>query len=416
MAKKPQGPWFSIFFRNGHLLLLSIVIVLVAGLSALANLPRLEDPRIDMRNPLAITAFPGASAERVEALISDVIEDELRQLNEIKELKSTSRAGISVVSIELQAWVDNSTNEQIFSKIRDRLGAAAQRFPAGAGDPDLDTQRGATAFTLIVSLSPLHPNPNEDGLEDLSIATRLAEELSDRLRNVPGTEIVRNYGDPDEEILVSIDAQQLGNAGMTIAQAANMIAANDPKSPAGVLRSELNNVRVQVAQELDTLEAVRNIPLVSSPQGSYLRVGDIAQVERAWRQPFEDIALVNGQQVVFVAARMETTVRVDKWMANAKQVVEGFDSEFFGTINTQIVFDQNIYTDQRLSDLTENLLLGSVVVMIVVLMFMGMRAAWIVGLSLPLSAAFTVFSLSFHGQQIHQMSIFGIIVAMLVDR
>ena len=129
MAKKPQGPWFSIFFRNGHLLLLSIVIVLVAGLSALANLPRLEDPRIDMRNPLAITAFPGASAERVEALISDVIEDELRQLNEIKELKSTSRAGISVVSIELQAWVDNSTNEQIFSKIRDRLGAAAQRFP-----------------------------------------------------------------------------------------------------------------------------------------------------------------------------------------------------------------------------------------------------------------------------------------------
>ena len=104
-------------------------------------------------------------------------------------------------------------------------------------------------------------------------------------------------------------------------------------------------------------------------------------------------------------------------MANAKQVVEGFDSEFSGTINTQIVFDQNIYTDQRLSDLTENLLLGSVVVMIVVLMFMGMRAAWIVGLSLPLSAAFTVFSLSFHGQQIHQMSIFGIIVAigLLID-
>ena len=63
----------------------------------------------------------------------------------------------------------------------------------------------------------------------------MAEELSDRLRNVPGR-IVRNYGDPEEEILVSIDAQQLGNAGMTISQAARMIAANDPKSPAGVVR------------------------------------------------------------------------------------------------------------------------------------------------------------------------------------
>jgi len=415
--QQPTQPWFTMFYRNGHLLLLSIVIVMVAGLSALVNLPRLEDPRIDSRNVLAITPFPGASAQRVEALVSDVIEDELRQLNEIKELKSTSRAGISVVSIELKAWVDNSTNEQIFSEIRDRLGEAAERFPQGAGEPELDTQRGATAFTLKVALSPLHSNLNENGLEDLAIVTRLAEELSDRLRNVPGTEIVRNYGDPEEEILVSIDAQQLGNAGMTISQAATTIAANDPKSPAGVMRSDLNNIRIQVAQELDTLEAVRDIPLVSSAQGSYLRVGDIANVERAWRHPASDIALYDGKQVVFVAARMETTVRVDKWMANAQVVVEEFAKQFSGTIKTEVIFDQNTYTEQRLSDLTENLLLGCIVVMIVVLLFMGMRAAWIVGLSLPLSAAFAVFSLSFYGEQIHQMSIFGIIVAigLLID-
>lgn len=414
---KHAQPWYTIFYRNGHLLLLSIVIVMVAGLSAVVNLPRLEDPRIDARNVLAITPFPGASAERVEALISDVIEDELRQLNEIKELKSTSRAGISVVNIELKDWVDNSTNEQIFSEIRDRLSEAAERFPQGAGEPELDTQRGATAFTLQVALSPLHSNLDENGLEDLAIATRLADELSDRLRNVPGTEIVRNYGDPDEEILVNIDAQQLGNAGMTITQAANTIAANDSKSPAGVMRSDLNNIRIQVAQELDTLEAVRDIPLVSSAQGSYLRVGDIANVERAWRQPTSDIALYNGKQVVFVAARMETTVRVDTWIANAKVVVEEFEKQFSGTIKTEIIFNQNTYTEQRLSDLTENLLLGCIVVMIVVLLFMGMRAAWIVGLSLPLSAAFAVFSLSFYGEQIHQMSIFGIIVAigLLID-
>lgn len=413
----PKVPMYTMFFRNGHLLLLSIVIVLVAGLSALMNLPRLEDPRIDLRNVLALTSFPGASAERVEALVTDVIEDELRQLHEIKELRSTSRAGISVVSIELQDWVDNSTNEQIFSEIRDRLGDASQRFPQGAGEPDLDTDRGATAFTLKVSLSPLESEVNEQGQVDLAIVSRLAEELSDRLRNVPGTEIVRNYGDPDEEILVTIDAQQLGNAGMTVAQAANTIAANDPKAPAGVLRSAYQNTRVQVAQELDTLESVRNIPLVNSEQGSYLRVGDIADVSRSWRQPMQDIALADGHQVVFVAARMQTTVRVDKWMANAKNVVAAFDEQFNGTIKTDIIFDQNIYTEQRLSDLSQNLLLGSLVVMAVVLLFMGTRAAWIVGLSLPMSAAFAVFSLSFYGQQIHQMSIFGIIVAigLLID-
>ncbi|MBE1301922.1 MAG: MMPL family transporter [Alteromonadaceae bacterium] len=405
------APWYSIFFRNGHLLLLSIVIILVSGLSALTNLPRLEDPRIDNRNVIALTPYPGASAERVEALVTDVIEDELRTLHEIKELKSTSRAGISVVNIELQAWVDNSTNEGIFSKIRDKLEDASINFPSGVGKTNLDTQRGATAFTLKVALSPTQTNG------DFAITTRLAEELADRLRNVPGTEIVRNYGALDEEIKVTISAEQLSNAGLTIAQAAQLVSANDPKAPSGVVRTELNNSRIQVAQELDTLDAVRSIPLVGSESSGYLRVGDIAQVERAWREPVNDIGLVDGERVVFVAARMQTTVRVDKWMANAKIVTQGFAEEFAGSVKTEIIFDQNLYTEARLSDLSQNLILGSVVVMLVVLLFMGTRAAWIVGLSLPMSAAFALFSLSFYGQQIHQMSIFGIIVAigLLID-
>ncbi|MGK0370509.1 MAG: multidrug efflux pump subunit AcrB, partial [Glaciecola sp.] len=70
-----SGPWYTAFFRKGHLLALSIIIILVAGMSAINTLPRLEDPRIDLRNVTVLTSFPGASAERVEALVSDVLED-----------------------------------------------------------------------------------------------------------------------------------------------------------------------------------------------------------------------------------------------------------------------------------------------------------------------------------------------------
>ena len=133
-----QYPWYSVFFRNGHLLVLSIMVLLVAGLSAINNIPRLEDPRIDTRFVLVITPYAGASAERVEALVTDVIEDELRQLYEVKEITSTSRSGTSIVSVELQAWVDNSSNDQIFSKIRDGLNNAKLKFPQGAGDPEME--------------------------------------------------------------------------------------------------------------------------------------------------------------------------------------------------------------------------------------------------------------------------------------
>lgn len=204
-------PWYTLFYRRPHLLVLSLVILLVAGMSALGNLPRLEDPRIDTRNALVITSYPGASAERVEALVSDVIEDKLREIFEIKEVKSTSRAGISVINIETQDWIDSSSNEQLFSEIRDAIGEASAGFPEGAGSPIFDEKRGATAFTLLLALKASHPDTTS-----LTLTGRLAEELTDRLRNVHGTELVRIYGAPEEEISVSISPDKLAATGLNL--------------------------------------------------------------------------------------------------------------------------------------------------------------------------------------------------------
>lgn len=408
----PTGRWYTQFFSNGHLLALTIVILLVAGISAITSLPRLEDPRIDTRNVLVITSYPGASAERVEALVSDVIEDELRQLFEIKEINSTSRAGISVISIELQAWVDNSNNEQIFSKIRDSLADASQLFPAGVSEPTLDEKRGATSFTLLVALG------SPEGYQTpMSILSRMSDEVADRLRNVPGTELVRVYGELQEEIVVEVDPHKLSSVGLSVPQVSQLIAAADPKLPAGVVRTGNQNIRIQVAQELVSLDVIRNIPLSVSTAGQFLRVQDVAKVYRGWQNPPTDIALVNGQQKVFVAARMQPTVRVDNWTNHNKQALEDFNSLYQGSVSAEIIFEQNQYTESRLVDLTQNLLMGCLVVMAVVFLFMGFRSAWIVGISLPLSAAFTLFSLNFFDEQIHQMSIFGIIIAigLLID-
>ncbi|MFT4731104.1 MAG: multidrug efflux pump [Gammaproteobacteria bacterium] len=408
---QPNSPWYTTFFRRGHLLALSIIIILVAGLSAVTTLPRLEDPRIDLRNVIILTSYPGASAERVEALVSDVLEDELRELYEIKEIKSTSKAGFSSVMVELQDWVDNSTNQQIFSKIRDSLENASIKLPVGASKPILEDKRGATAFTMLISIDADIPETTL-----LSVSGRLASELVDRLRNVPGTELVRLYGNPIEEVLVAIDPQALASAGLSVSQVSERIRTADSKLPAGILRTDQKNIRVQVAEPLESLDIIANIPLVAA-DGSYLRLADVATIEQSWQTPEREFAIVDGRRTIFVAARMQTTVRVDQWTEAVKARITDFNNEFDGTVKANMVFEQNEYTQARLSDLTENLLLGSVVVMLVILVFMGAKASWIVGLALPLCAAFAIFSLSFFDQQIHQMSIFGIIIAigLLID-
>ncbi len=404
-------PWYTLFYRRGHLLILSLLVLVTAGLSALGSLPRIEDPRIDTRNALIITQYPGASAERVEALVSDVLEDRLREIFEIKEVKSTSRAGISIILIETQDWINNSSNEQLFSEIRDAIGAAAESFPEGAMAPVFDEKRGATAFTLLLSVRADHFENTP-----ITLTARLAQELTDRLRNVNGTELVRVYGAPQEEISVNIDPIKLAATGLTLQQVSNLISRADPKLPAGMLNSQQSNLRFAVGEGLNGVHMIASIPLVNQ-QGRYLRVEDVATVERSFTTPRNEVAFLNGEESIFVAARMQPSLRSDVWTENALAVVEQFNKDFSGTLTATVAFEQNEYTATRLADLSMNLLMGCAVVMMVILLFMGFRAAWIVGLALPLCAALALFSLSFYDEQIHQMSIFGMIIAigLLID-
>ncbi|WP_086930268.1 efflux RND transporter permease subunit [Agarilytica rhodophyticola] len=394
-------------YHNRYLLVLSIIIILVAGLSAFANLPRLEDPRITNRNPTVLTFFPGASSARVESLITKPIEDELRELHEIKTIESTSRDGASLISIELQDWVDETNNEQIFSKIRAELEDAASSFPAASGEPEFDDKRGASAFTLVVELSIPKAAKSQ-----LNILTRLSQELADRLRNISNTELVKLYGAPQEEITVEVMADQVSALGLNNQQIANLIQKADAKKTAGAFRSSKRDVLIEVAGELSTVDRIAAIPI----ENVYL--GDIAEIKKTIMQPETDIAFSkDGYRSIYVAARMTNNVRVDVWTARANEVLGIFKKEFGSSVSIETIFEQNQYTEDRLNSLSTNLILGVLVVMLVVLFSMGWRPALIVGLALPLSMAGALFSLSFFGEQIHQMTIFGMIIAigLLID-
>lgn len=400
------------FFENRHLLVLGLVVILLAGYSALSNMPRIEDPRITNRYPRVVTFLPGASAERVEALVTDPIEDTLREISEIKEIRSTSRAGISVVQMELQDYVGAGENQQVFSKMRDRLNDVAQELPAGASAPEFNDRNSAVAFSLVASVT--WPVPGD---AELGVMNRLAEELADRLRAVPGTDNVRIFGAPEEEISVTLDGAELSSIGLSAARVAAIIGQADTRLPAGALRNAERDLLIEVDGELSSIDRVRRVPLVSAADGSVLSVGDIADVSKGWRQPPFDIAYSNGRRSILVAAQTRRDVRVDHWAGTARDTVDDFAAESGAGIDVDVVFDQSVYTAERLSTLGGNLLAGAALVMLVVFAGMGWRAALVVGSALPLSAALTVFGLSAWGQQIHQMSIFGMIIAigLLID-
>jgi len=398
--------------RNRYALWLSVVLVIVGGLSALTTLPRLEDPRITNRVPLIIIPVPGASAERVEALVTEKLEDMLDEVPEIKTTESTSRAGVAIVSIELQDNVTESTNEQVFSKIRDKLADAEGLFPPEAGAPIFDDNRGAAAFTLITALVWKHESPPQ-----LGILSRLGEDLADHLRNVPGTEIVRLYGDPQEEIVVTVDPRELADLGFTVQDIAMRSTGADAKNPAGALRTGQSDLLLEVTGELDSLARVAHVPLRSGLENELVRIGDIATVEKNWNNPPSDFALADGRRAVYVAARSEAGIRVDQWAVEARDAIDRFRRNTGNGVAVDLVFDQTTYTNQRLLALASNLLLGGLIVMVVIFITMGWRASILVGAAFPLVASLTLFGLMMVDGALHQMSIFGMIIALglLID-
>jgi len=396
------------FYRNIRLLILTIVLIVAWGVSSFQTLPRQEDPELISRTAVVKTAFPGASAERVEALVTEPLEAQIAEVEEVKVLASDSRVGFSTVTVEL---VDQVMNAQpVWSKVRDDMNDAATVFPPGAGEPELDEVK-IKAYTVIASITwDLPDAPN------YAILRRYAEELSVQMRSVNGTEEVELFGEPSEEILVEISAPELVAVGLSPQQLSEQVGLSDSKASAGQLRTDRQDVAIEVENELETLEQIRRIP-VQTDAGQFTRLSDIAQVQRGIRQPPRDLVLVSGQPAVVVGVLMKSGQRIDRWMQNVQAQLDNFGDRLPQGISLDVIFEQNSYVDDRIGTLITNLIIGALLVVVVTLVTMGLRSALIVGAALPLTT-FAVFGwMTVLNIPIQQMSVTGLIIALglLID-
>lgn len=392
------------FVENGRLASLMIALLLVAGLGAISSLPRTEDPTITNRFASVITQYPGASAERVEALVTEVLENELRRLEELKLVQSTSRPGISVIQLELKDTVLDTA--PVWSRARDLIADSKYQLPTSAQNSLLDDQTGY-ANTAILGLVW-----NSDAPIRTDVLNRYAKELQSKLRVLNGTDFVKLSGTPDEEILVELDGNKISQLKLTPASIASILSNADSKISAGEINNATFKALIEVSGELDSITRVSEVPLKIDASGQIIRLGDVANVSRQPKTPATSIALINGEPGVLVSARMIDNNRVDKWQAQVSQVVESYSANLPANIDVQWLFDQQGYTSVRLGDLVINLIQGFLIILFVLMLTLGLRNAVIVALSLPLTALFTLACMKYTGLPIHQMSVTGLVVAL----
>ncbi len=400
-----------LFYKNPRLAILTVFLIMAAGIGALLTLGRQEDPTLSERFAVLVTAFPGASAERVEALITEPLEKSIQELVEVKKIKSSSRSGVAVISIELKNKFRGDKVEPAWTLVREQVNKALVLLPDGAGTPDLRRQH-IGADTIITAFSL-----DDQSVSDLPILSRLARDLEQRFQNMPGTEETKVFGAVDEEIRVEADQDMLSMLGLDNRALASLIARADAKTPAGQVRGTHRNLSMEIAGELSGVARIRAIPLRSNASGATTRIGDIATVSKSMRTPEDARAYYNGQRAIMVSAYATPNQRVDLWSADAKAIIDAVRADLPPGIHLQTIFEQQNYVNKRLIGLFRNLIFSALIVFLITFLTMGWRASLIVGTALPLTVMMLLALFKFMNAPLHQMSITGVVIALglLID-
>lgn len=399
----------TLFFRQPRLVILTLMIILSAGLSSLVSIGRQEDPTITNIFATITTVFPGADPARVEALVTAKIETQLRTIPEIAEVSSTSATAISVVSVELVETVPPDMIEQLWAQVRDAVDEAQRDFPPGVLEPDFNSD-GAGGYAAIFALTL------PDGFS-LTRAAREAEALADALRRVPGTSLVDLHGLPEEEVLVTLHPDRIAALGLTADAVSDAIRAADAKVQAGRLRGDETDLVLGITGEITSLDRLRAVVLREDADGRVTLLGDVADITRGPRQPLAEAALFQGKPAILVSAQLSEGLQVDRWMTDVRAAVAAQARDLPWGLAVETVFDQSRYTAERLSAVGVNMAQGVVLVVIVLFVTLGWRAALIVAMVIPVVTLASLATLNALGVPIHQMSVTGLIVALglLVD-
>ncbi len=402
----------SSLFENGRYLALLVLSIVVVGFTSYNSLGRQEDPSITPFVASIQTFYPGASPARVESLVTKPLEDALREHPSVDQINSSSVSGVSTIVVEADYKLPRAEIKRVWSELRGKIDRITAELPDGATKPVFDDDL-FTTFVKILSISA------DEGVSiSPSLLRREALSLADAARKVPQTRRVKHYGLPDEEINIEIDGSALSTMGLSIDDVARTLALADARTPAGKLASPTNALTIEVAGNFTDAQAVRDTFIKADANSvTGIRISDIATITKSEAEPPVRLALSNGRRSVFIAVEMKEGYQVDKYSKQFDAFLEDYRANAAEGIVIETTYDQSGYTEARLAGVAKNIIAGVIIVVSVLFLTLGWRAALIVALSLPLCTLMSMVALNYLDVPIHQFSMTGLVVALglLVD-
>ena len=385
---------------------LFMLFAVFGGAIGYLSVGKLEDPTFTLKSALVITPYPGATAAEVATELSEVLEAEIQQMDEVKTVKSRNTQGSSVIEVEVEDQFGGDELPQIWDDLRDRVEDAQRSLPAGAL-PSIVNDDFGDVFGILYAVSA----PGFSDAEIWDIATFMRRDLL----TVEGVANVEIKGLPEEAIFVEPSSQIVSSLGIDPGLIIGAISASTAINPTGFVNNGSANLRIEGPSAEDSVSEISG--LTFGFQGEVMNLLDIAEVSRGRVDDPEHILRHNGQEVFTLGISgllSENIVSVGQRVEAELKVLEEFLP--VGVTVTPIYEQHRVVSDANDSFLI-SLALSVAVVIGVLALFMGPRAAVVVGVSLLLTVMSTFFFMYLFDVKVERISLGALIIAMgmLVD-
>lgn len=391
--------------RQARFTWLVIVATVIAGIAVYMTQPRQEDPEIAMRNAQVITRMPGLSPERIEQLITRPVEEQIKTIPEIKEIKSISMTGISIVSPEA---ADQYTDmAPIWAKLRNKMDDLQPRLPDGADTPFVNDDYGRVS---VITLALSGPDFTMRELFDVS------RDIRDALNTLPLVASVELHGVQQERIWIEFKAAALSHFGVDPANVVASLRGQNVVLPAGAVEANRQNIVIEPTGDFKSVEDIRRVAIPMA-DGELVYLEDLADIRRGYVDPPEAPAFYNNRRAIVIGISMVSKSNVVELGEQVKAALQRIRGALPLGMALDVVIFQPDLVQASVNSASENLLQTVAVVLAVVMIFLGLRTGLIVGSMVPLTMMATLIGMSVLAIELHRVSIAAIIVALglLVD-
>ena len=384
---------------------LVFIAMAIFGIFSLINISLDRFPKFDANVVMVMSSYPGASAEDIETNLTKVLENSLNGVSDLKNMTSTSKENISLITMEFVEGVDIdvATND-----VRDKLDMVNSVLPDGVTLPVI-FKFSADDMPIMIMAATAHQSlPALEKILDDKVATPLAR--------VSGVGTVSIAGAPQREIQVYCDPNKLEAYGLTVAGISSTIAAENRNVPSGTIDIGSNAYSLRVEKEFTSADQMLDI-VVGYSNGKTIYLRDVARVVDGVEERYQE-AYVNGTQGAQIVIQKQADANTVNVIKGVKKAMKKIEKTLPSDIKITTVVDSSDNILNTLNSLKETIIVTFLIVMLVVYLFLGRwRATFIIVLAIPISLLASLMYLWATGNTLNivSMSSLSIAIGMVVD-